>query len=141
MVAAPSYFTALADTLNANGNENSIHDSTLRSLKQRKCDRAERLIAKCGGFFNTVERRGNLMVSTSACHARGRWFDSRTRRMTLLGVKTWLAMYVRDCVSLCLSDETLKSRWSLLSGVYARGSKRSHTGCNCATCRGLHSLA
>ena len=26
----------------------------------------------------------------------------------------------------CLSDETLKNRWSLLSGVYARGSKRSH---------------
>ena len=26
----------------------------------------------------------------------------------------------------CLSDETLRSRWSLLSGVYARGSKRSH---------------
>ena len=26
----------------------------------------------------------------------------------------------------CLSDETLKRRWSLLSGVYARGSKISH---------------
>ena len=37
-----------------------------------------------------------------------------------------LALYIRDCVSLCLSDETLKSRWSLLSGVYARGSKISH---------------
>ena len=37
-----------------------------------------------------------------------------------------LALYIRDCVSLCLSEETLKSRWSLLSGVYARGSKRSH---------------
>ena len=30
-----------------------------------------------------------------------------------------------------------KSRWSLLSGVYARGSKRSHTGCKCVTCGGL----
>ena len=29
---------------------------------------------------------------------------------------------------------------SLLSGVYARGSKRSHTGGNCVTCRGLHTL-
>ena len=28
-----------------------------------------------------------------------------------------------------------KSRWSLLSGVYARGSERSHTGGNC---RGLY---
>ena len=37
---------------------------------------------------------------------------------------------LRDCESLCLSDETLKSHWSLLilSCVYARGSKRSHTG-------------
>ena len=30
-----------------------------------------------------------------------------------------------------------KSRWSLLSGVYARGSKRSPTGGKCVTCSGL----
>ena len=30
-----------------------------------------------------------------------------------------------------------KSRWSLLSGVYARGGKRSHTGSECVTCSGL----
>ena len=30
-----------------------------------------------------------------------------------------------------------KSRWFLLSGVYARGSKRSHTGGKCVTCSGL----
>ena len=30
-----------------------------------------------------------------------------------------------------------KSQWSLLSGVYARGSKRSHTGGKCVTCSGL----
>ena len=30
-----------------------------------------------------------------------------------------------------------KNRWSLLSGVYARGSKRSHTGGKCVTCSGL----
>ena len=33
-----------------------------------------------------------------------------------------------------------KSRWSLLSGVYARGSKRSLTGGKSVTCRGLHIL-
>ena len=33
-----------------------------------------------------------------------------------------------------------KIRWSLLSGVYARGSKRSHTGGNGVTCHGLHVL-
>ena len=51
-----------------------------------------------------------------------------------------LALYIRDCESICLSDETVKSRWSLLSGVYARGSKRSHTEGKCVTCRGLHIL-
>ena len=30
-----------------------------------------------------------------------------------------------------------KSRWSLQPGVYARGSKRSHAGGKCVTCRGL----
>ena len=30
-----------------------------------------------------------------------------------------------------------KSRWFLLSRVYARGSKRSHTGGKCVTCSGL----
>ena len=28
-------------------------------------------------------------------------------------------------ICLCLSEDTLKSRWSILSGVYARGSKRN----------------
>ena len=31
----------------------------------------------------------------------------------------------------------IKSRWSLLSGIYARRSKRSHTGGKCITCCGL----
>ena len=39
-------------------------------------------------------------------------------------------------ICLCLSEET-KSQWSLLSGVYARGSKRSHTGGKSGTCSGL----
>ena len=30
-----------------------------------------------------------------------------------------------------------KSRWSLLSGVYARGSERSNSGGKCVTCSGL----
>ena len=38
-----------------------------------------------------------------------------------------LALYIRDCESLCLSDDTLKAVGPL-SGVYARGSKISHTG-------------
>ena len=37
------------------------------------------------------ERRGSVVVITSAWHAAGRWFDSRTRHVSLLGVKTWLS--------------------------------------------------
>ena len=37
-----------------------------------------------------------------------------------------LALYIGDCVSLCLSEGNTKNRRSLLSGVYARGSKISH---------------
>ena len=37
----------------------------------------------------------------------------------------------------CVFRKRPKNRWSLLSGVYARGSKRSHTGGKCVTCSGL----
>ena len=40
-------------------------------------------------------------------------------------------------ICLCLSEETQKSQWSLLSGVYGRGSTKSYTGGKCATFRGL----
>ena len=43
-------------------------------------------------------------------------------------------------ISQFLSEERLKSRRSILYGVYARGSKRSHAGGKCLTCRGLHIL-
>ena len=59
-------------------------------------------------IIGVVQGRGSLMVSTTACHARGRRFAHRTGNMTILGVKK-LALHIRDCVSLCLSDETLKA--------------------------------
>ena len=46
-----------------------------------------------------------------------------------------LRQFCSPHICLCLSDT--KSRWSLLSGVYARGSKRSHTGGKCVTCTGI----
>ena len=48
-----------------------------------------------------------------------------------------LALNIIDCVSLCLSDVTLKAVgpfYLVTSGVYARGSKISHTGGKCVTC-------
>ena len=41
--------------------------------------------------MHVVVRRGNVVVSTSVWHAAGRWFDSRTRHVSLIGVKTWLS--------------------------------------------------
>ena len=37
----------------------------------------------------------------------------------------------------CAFGRDTKSRWSLLSGVYARESKRSHIVGKCITCSGL----
>ena len=42
-------------------------------------------------YMDDLERRGSVVVSTSAWHASGWWFDSRTRHVPLLGVKTWLS--------------------------------------------------
>ena len=59
------------------------------------------VIADSGVEINIIdERHGSLMVSTSACHAGGRRFDSRTRRMALLSVKTWLS--ILETVYLCV---------------------------------------
>ena len=60
----------------------------------------------------------------------------------LLGVDLYnLALNIRDCESLSFGGDT-KNRRSLLSGVYARGSKISHTGGGdkCVNCRGRHIL-
>ena len=56
-----------------------------------------------------IERCGSVVVSTSAWHAAGRWFDSRTRHVSLLGVKTWLSTLQIVYLELCLSEETLKA--------------------------------
>ena len=80
-------------------------------------------------------------------------FEFHARHVIILGVKHGL---IRDYVSIvthgssklgqlllvtphcsCLSDETVKAVGPFYL-VYARGSKRSHTGGKCVTCRGLH---
>ena len=55
---------------------------------------------------------GSVMVSIVACHAAGRGFGSAS----IPGMETWhvircknLALNIRDCVSLCLPEETLKA--------------------------------
>ena len=59
------------------------------------------------------ERRGSVVVNPSAWHAAGWWFDSRTRRLPdqacfIIRCKN-LALNIIDCLSLCLSEETLKA--------------------------------
>ena len=47
--------------------------------------------------MRTGERRGSVVVSTSAWHAAGRRFNYRTRHVSLLGVKTWGQDYKCGC--------------------------------------------
>ena len=47
-----------------------------------------------------IKRRVSVVVSTFAWHAAGRWFNSRTRHVSLLGVKTWLSTL--EIVYLCV---------------------------------------
>ena len=54
------------------------------------------------------ERRGSVVVSTSAWHAAGRGFDSRDQPCFIIRCKN-LALNIRDCLFLCLSEETLKA--------------------------------
>ena len=61
--------------------------------------------------------------STSAWRAAGR---GSIPRPGTLGLKTWLSIgHYRLCISMSFGGDT-KSRWSLLSGVYVRGSEISH---------------
>ena len=81
-----------------------------------------------------------LQQYTPAWHAAVRGSIPRSDQAWHIRCKN-LGLNIRGCVSLCLLDENLKeSRWSLLSGVYARGGKSSHTGSKCVTCRGLRIL-
>ena len=47
-----------------------------------------------------------------------------------------LCNFVHPTLPMSFGRDT-KSRWSLLPGVYARGSKQSHRGSKCVTCCGL----
>ena len=48
-----------------------------------------------------------------------------------------LGNFVHPTLPVSFGRDT-KSRWSLLPGVYARGSKISHTRGKCVTCRGFN---
>ena len=78
-------------------------------------------------------------LSTETCSKNV--YSLGPRQCYISGVKTWLSTLHNFfyCVSVSFGGDT-KSRRSLLSGVYATGSKISHTGGDCVTCRGRHIL-
>ena len=87
-----------------------------------------------------LERRGSVVVSTPAYRAA-----DRVRIPLGPGVIVRyknLALYIRDCVSLCLSDETLKAVGPFYL-VSMPGEVKDPTSLHwkCVTCRGLHILA
>ena len=65
-------------------------------------------------------------------------FDSRTRRMALLGVKIWLSTL--EIVYRCVFRMRHQKAVGPFYLVSMPGSKRSHHW-KCVTCRGLHILA
>ena len=70
-----------------------------------------------------------------------RWSRVRfpDREHGMLSGVTTRSQHYRVCISVSFGGDT-KRRRSLLSGVYARGSKISHTWGKCVTCCGLHIL-
>ena len=73
--------------------------------------------------LSIIERRGSVVASTSACRAAGVRFSDQACFIQIRCKN--LALNIRDCLSVSFEADT-KSRWSLLSGVYASGSKISH---------------
>ena len=77
-------------------------------------------------------QRCGSAVREPHCQWRGPAVESTDCRF-----ETGAIFFTTHC--LCPLDQTLKakSRWSLQSGVYARGSKRPHIGGRCVTRRGF----
>ena len=74
--------------------------------------------------------RGGSVDRACDWQSSGRAIESHGDRLETLAIS-----FTPLCQ--CLFGRDTKSRWSLLSGAYARGSKRSHTGGKCVTCCGL----
>ena len=95
---------------------------------------------KCNST-DALERRGSVVVSTSAWHAAGRGSIPRQGTRQVIRRKN-LALNIIDCLSLCLSEETPKAVGPFYPLSMPREVKDpTHTGGKSVTCRGLHILA
>ena len=86
-----------------------------------------------------IERRSSVVVSAPAWHAGGRGSILCSDQTCYIRCEN-VALYIRDCVSLCLSDEILKAVGPFYL-VSMPGEVKSPTRGKCVTCRGLHILA
>ena len=87
-----------------------------------------------------IERRSSPVVGRSLCTRPARvQFPGWEAR--IIRCKN-LALYIRDCESLCLSDETLKAvgPFYLVSMPGEVKDPAQGGGGKCVTCRGLHIL-
>ena len=85
------------------------------------------------------ERRGSVMVSTVAWHA-GDLGSILGQGMLSFRCKN-LSLNIRNCVSLCLSDEILKAVGPFYLVSKPGEVKQSHTGVKCVTFCGVQILA
>ena len=63
----------------------------VRNIASHSLAPGPRFFRNSGWMLSYPERRGSVVVSTSAWYGRRPGFDSRTRHVSLLGVKTWLS--------------------------------------------------
>ena len=91
-------------------------------------------------LFLLLPSKSILISRISMCGAR--WLSGYSVRLTIGWSRVQIPLGNFGnflCPTLPVSfGRGSKSLWSILSGVYDRGSKRSHTGGKCVTCHGIH---
>ena len=96
-------------------------------------------------LLHIVRNRPHIKVGLRLCGGRDavdQWLESATNnrgswvRFPLAPLGN-VGNFIYPTLPVSFGRDT-KTCWSLLSAVYARGSKRAHTGGKCVTCRGLH---
>ena len=95
------------------------------------------MVCMCNLAWTPIQTCTTLIVGSGGHAVEHRTVNREDRGSIPPTAVSKLRQFCSPHICLCLSEETLKSRWSLLSGVYARGSKRSHTGGKCVTCSEL----
>ena len=114
------------DRTDRRGHERPEH---LATTPTSQADLWRTIATDCSSLKVTRTVSVNCVGRAPDCKSGGPWFNPTCRRF-----ETWAISFTPH---LPVSFGTyIKSRWSLLSGVYARGNKISRTGGKCVTCSG-----